>query len=715
MIICAGILCSTIQAAPEQSEAAKSDTSSTQPVTSTNINAPESSETFNISRQLSGEDSIEGFNRTMFYANHFFIRWVFRPVGTVYGSIVPRPGIKAINRFTDNLEFIGRMLSCFCEAKFAGGGVEFLRFLTNTTAGCAGFFEVADPWFGLKRQDEDFGQAFYCWGIGSGCYMFIPGPGPKNVRDTVGTIFDYAFDPKTYFYGGQSFTYLNLGTHGYATYERIALANFDTYEVLKDIGSAQRRLKLTDWVPMPLNQAAPAGNLQEQSGKDAPAVIKTAESPISPLVNEFGKQVIRLPDYHSQGAALDTLRVEMFDVQNDDESLWVDLSWWNSDFINQGSIRSVCVNENRRKMDYKLWAQPDKPNAQLIFIIPGLGSHCLSQTAGAFAEVLFQRGYTVVTMSSSMNWEFMESAGTTLVPGYTPVDAEDARNAIAAISKDLAENKAIIPERKHILGYSLGALHTLFIAKNEKNDNKLGIDHYIAINPPVDLRYGMSKIDAYYSSWQADKTAEQALEQGLDAMGKYMIIMKKRHPWKVNFELNNQDLKQNDKSAPAVDGNAKNIYQIDMTEAQAKLLVGYSFKRSIQEVMVCIHHQKDLGILQTPYSWGGRTALYEELEEFTFEKYLNTFIIKHYSEVMKKTVTADELNKASSLRAVSADIAANPKIHLIHSLDDFLQSDDDRRWLKNTFGEQVVFFEHGGHLGNLYLAKMHETICEMLK
>jgi hypothetical protein len=309
----------------------------------------------------------------------------------------------------------------------------------------------------------------------------------------------------------------------------------------------------------------------------------------------------------------------------------------------------------------------------------------------------------------------MESAGTTLVPGYTPVDAEDARNAIAAISKDLAENKAIIPERKHILGYSLGALHTLFIAKNEKNDNKLGIDHYIAINPPVDLRYGMSKIDAYYSSWQADKTAEQALEQGLDAMGKYMIIMKKRHPWKVNFELNNQDLKQNDKSAPAVDGNAKNIYQIDMTEAQAKLLVGYSFKRSIQEVMVCIHHQKDLGILQTPYSWGGRTALYEELEEFTFEKYLNTFIIKHYSEVMKKTVTADELNKASSLRAVSADIAANPKIHLIHSLDDFLQSDDDRRWLKNTFGEQVVFFEHGGHLGNLYLAKMHETICEMLK
>lgn len=669
---------------------------------------PVTKENFNISKQLSGEDSIEGFNRTMFNVNHFFIRWVFRPIGSCYGSIVPRPGIEAINRFTDNLEFVGRMFSCFCQAKFGGGGTEFLRFLTNTTAGGAGFFEVADPWFGLKRQDEDFGKAFYCWGIGSGCYMFLPGPGPKNVRDTVGTVFDYAFDPKTYFYGGQSFTYLNLGTHGYATYERLALANFDTYEVLKDIGCARRRLKLTEWQPEPIKPGT-----DNSSKKSNTANIQ----PQSTLTAEFKEQVIKLPGYNSQSPALDTLRVEMFDTQNDGQSLWVDLSWWNSDFPNAGSIRSVRVNENRRKMDYKVWTQPDNLNAPMVFIIPGLGSHCLSPTACAMAEMLYNRGYAVVTLSSAMNWEFMESAATTLVPGYTPVDAEDVRNAIAAISKDLAENKSIVPGRKFVVGYSLGALHTLFIAQSEMSENRLGIDKFVAINTPVDLRYGMSRIDEYYNIWRDLGTPDEALNQGLDAMGKYMIIAKRRYPWETDYI--NDKIKSNEsikaEKKPENDTSAPDFYHVNMSEHQAKLLIGYSFKRSIEEVIVCIHHQRDMGILKTPYSWGNRTPLYEELEDFTFDKYLNTFIIQYYSEKLNKRVTAEQLNNESGLRAVSAKLASNQKVNLIHTMDDFLENDNDRAWLKNTFGNRIVFFEHGGHLGNLYLGKMHESICQALK
>jgi ABC-type transporter lipoprotein component MlaA len=664
-------------------------------------------ENFNISKQLSGEDSIEGFNRAMFNANHFFIRWVFRPIGSCYGSIVPRPGIEAINRFTDNLEFVGRMLSCFCQAKFGGGGTELLRFLTNTTAGGAGFFEVADPWFGLKRQDEDFGKAFYCWGIGSGCYMFLPGPGPKNVRDTVGTVFDYAFDPKTYFYGGQSFTYLNLGTHGYATYERLALANFDTYEVLKDIGCARRRLKLTEWQPEPVK---PGSDISSKK-------TTTSIQPQSIFSAEFKEQVIKLPGYNSQSPALDTLRVEMFDTQNDGQSLWVDLSWWNSDFPNYGSIRSVLVNGNRRKMDYKVWTQPDNLNAPMVFIIPGLGSHCLSPTACSMAEMLYNRGYSVVTLSSAMNWEFMESAATTLVPGYTPVDAEDVRNAIAAISKDLAENESIVPGRKFVIGYSLGALHTLFIAQSEMSDNRLGIDKFVAINTPVDLRYGMSRIDEYYNVWRDFGTPDEALNQGLDAMGKYMIIAKRRYPWDTDYI--NDKIKSNEsikaEKKPEKDTSAPDFYHVNMSERQAKLLIGYSFKRSIQEVIVCIHHQRDLGILKTPYSWGNRTPLYEELEDFTFDKYLNTFIIQYYSEKLNKRVTAEQLNNESGLRAIGAKIASNQKVNLIHTMDDFLETDSDRVWLKNTFGNRIVFFEHGGHLGNLYLGKMHESICQSLK
>ena len=661
-----------------------------------------------LSEKLTGQDSIEGFNRTMYSINHFFVRWVFRPVGSVYGSIIPRPGIDAINRFTDNLGFPVRMFSCFCEAKFSGGGIEFLRFLSNTTVGVAGFFEVADPWFGLRRQDDDFGKAFYCWGIGNGCYLFLPGAGPANVRDGVGKIFDYAFDPKSYIYFGQTFTYLNLGTRQYADYERMSLANCDPYQLFKDLGGIKRELTLTDWGPRQIKAAEAAAAAKKTEAPVAqPTPVKQA---ISPLLAEFGNDVIKLNNYDSQGAAIDTLRMVMFNMQKDEVSLWVDLSWWNSDFPNQGSVRSVKIYDDKPAMDYKVWYQDNK-NAPLAIVIPGLGGHCTSTTAGAMAEVLYNHGYSVVTMSSGLNWEFMESASSVLVPGYTPVDAADVRNAAGRILEDLTVNKGLKPERKVMAGISMGALHTLFIAQMEMSSDKLGIDRYVAINPPVNLKYGLSELDKYYNTMRKWGDDQQQFEQMMNAAGKFMMMIKHKYPWQDYTGCDSQSntaIKDN-KVSPV-----ENPYKVNMSENEARALVGYSFKRTLDEIIVSIHHRQNLGILTTPYSWGNRTALYHELVDYSFSKYLNNFAIKYYSEKWQRQVTADELNSQSSLTAIGPQLAANSKVRVIHSLNDFLESDTDRIWLRNTFAGRIVFFEYGGHLGNLYLKKLHDVMLSML-
>ena len=667
-----------------------------------------------ISEKLTGQDSVEGFNRTMYSINHFFVRWVFRPVGSVYGSIIPRPGIDAINRFTDNLGFPVRMFSCFCEAKFSGGGIEFLRFLSNTTVGVAGFFEVADPWFGLRRQDDDFGKAFYCWGIGNGCYLFLPGAGPANVRDGVGKIFDYAFDPKSYIYFGQTFTYLNLGTRQYADYERMSLANYDPYQLFKDLGGIKRELTLTDWGPRQIKAAEAAAAAKKT---EAPAAQKTADArstPVkqatSPLLAEFGNDVIKLNNYDSQGAAIDTIRMVMFNMQKDEVSLWVDLSWWNSDFPNQGSVRSVKIYDDKPAMDYKIWYQDNK-DAPLAIVIPGLGGHCTSTTAGALAEVLYNHGYSVVAMSSGLNWEFMESASSVLVPGYTPVDAADVRNAAGKILEDLTVNKGLKPERKVMAGISMGALHTLFIAQMEMTSDKLGIDRYVAINPPVNLKYGLSELDKYYNTMQKWGDDQQQFEQMMNAAGKFMMMIKHKYPWQDYTECDPQSntaIKDN-KVSPV-----ENPYKVNMSENEARVLVGYSFKRTLDEIIVSIHHRQNLGILTTPYSWGNRTALYHELVDYSFSKYLNNFAIKYYSEKWQRQVTADELNSQSSLTAIGPQLAVNSRVRVIHTLNDFLESDTDRIWLRNTFADRIVFFEYGGHLGNLYLKKLHDVMLSML-
>ncbi|MBP3393103.1 MAG: VacJ family lipoprotein, partial [Lentisphaeria bacterium] len=61
-----------------------------------------------VTEELAGNDPIEPFNRAMFVTNDFIMHWILRPVGYVYGSILPREGIKRIDMVSDNLAFPGR-------------------------------------------------------------------------------------------------------------------------------------------------------------------------------------------------------------------------------------------------------------------------------------------------------------------------------------------------------------------------------------------------------------------------------------------------------------------------------------------------------------------------------------------------------------------------------------------------------------------------------
>jgi phospholipid-binding lipoprotein MlaA len=71
------------------------------------------------------------------------------------------------------------------------------RVAINSTIGILGTFDIASE-FGLEKHDEDFGQTFGRWGVGSGAYVVIPVFGPRTARDTVGLVLDIAADPLTH-------------------------------------------------------------------------------------------------------------------------------------------------------------------------------------------------------------------------------------------------------------------------------------------------------------------------------------------------------------------------------------------------------------------------------------------------------------------------------------------------------------------------------------
>jgi len=614
-----------------------------------------------LATAMGGHDPLEGFNRVVYHGANTFTRWIYRPVGTVYSSIMPRWGVQRFVYFTDNVAFIPRMGSCFLQGRGEDGGIELLRFLTNTTVGVAGFFEVAEDWR-LPRQDEDFGQAFASWGIGQGFSLY--GLTPTNLRDAFGSIFDYALDPKTYIYGGQGFTLLNRGLDTYPLYERTWRESFDPYWTFREYQLIHRRLQVVDWSPA-------------QADPGAEAATVTADGDVRIQAN--GLDLWRLGGTAWQGAVVDTLRVGLFKVQRERESMWTSLSPYNTDFEQAAQVRFVRAApraEGRPRMAYRFWAQKD-PAAPLVVFLPGLGSHCTGGTGAAFAELAHDRGAAVAVLSNAMNWDFAESAGIEAVPGYTPDDARAVRRALGKVLADLRENRGLMPRSIAVAGASLGGLHTLFLADLERREPTLGIHRYLAVNPPVDPLHGMRTLDRFFAAgtaWREDEAVARASETA----GRYLAMLRTT--------------------------SGAETLSVPIGAENARFIIGWSFRRSLRDLLASLHHRQGLPSIGTRYAWGDRQSLYHELGQYGYEWYIRRVVIPHYRQRWADpSVTLDSLNGKAGLRAIEATLRGHGGIRVIHTGDDFLVTDADRAFLQDALGKDIVFFENGAHLGNLHL------------
>ena len=153
-----------------------------------------------------------------------------------------------IGGVSTNVEFPVRTFSCFLQGRFADGGIDFSRFMINTTLGVAGMFDVAKDWFDMQPRDEDFGQAFASWGCGHGFYLNLPIHGPTSLRDGIGLIFDYGFDPKTWvpIPGVQAFCEMNESTDKIGEYIRITRTCGDPYATVREFWYLAREVKINE-------------------------------------------------------------------------------------------------------------------------------------------------------------------------------------------------------------------------------------------------------------------------------------------------------------------------------------------------------------------------------------------------------------------------------------------------------------------------------------
>jgi len=135
------------------------------------------------------EDPWEGFNHNLYNFNYYFDKYFFLPVVSGYEFVTPNIVQTGVSNFFANIVELRNFTNSVFQLNGTKSATTLGRFLTNSTIGIGGLFDVATP-MGLTPYKEDFGQTLGYWGSGAGPYLVLPILGPSNVRDTTGFLVD---------------------------------------------------------------------------------------------------------------------------------------------------------------------------------------------------------------------------------------------------------------------------------------------------------------------------------------------------------------------------------------------------------------------------------------------------------------------------------------------------------------------------------------------
>lgn len=617
------------------------------------------------SEEYLGKDRLESFNRLMFRVNTLSNDYVIYPANVVWASVMPKYGMDRINNMFDNLAYPKRLASSLFQADFGASGTESLRFLTNTTLGFAGMYDPAKNWFGLEPRNESFGQTFAAWGIGKGYYLYLPFVGPTTVRNGVGSVFDTAFKPESYIpfapvaLAVKGTKVMDKTTQLQSKLEYINSTYADPYEITR--------------LYYGFNTYTLEKNLDRKEVFDEVDSRMSVNSEPDGCITGSGCKIsdIKFEDFDSQGAVVDSIRSSVVDRQKKEESFWADISLWNRTFEKRIEDKRVRLHKDADKYEYRYLLQKDK-TSPLAIIYPAIGENTDSKQSIALSRILYDKGYSVLFMGSTFDWKFARSMPHSYKPGLTTADAEYLRNATLKILKDLSRCQNREFKEKIIVGTSLGATHTLFIAAMEEKDPQLGISRYISISPPVDLLHATQTLDKFIESWKQTNNQDLKLKTALSA-NKIIKTCRKKYDCDGDISL-------------------------PLREGEAKLAISFVAKQKLTDLILTIERNSKIN----------KSELYNEILKMNFNDYLNKYILPN------EEVSAKDLESKSSLYSIAENINNNPNIRIIFSEDDYLLTDEHTKWLKDTFKDRSVIFSHGSHLGFLYRKEFQDLFTEAI-
>lgn len=386
---------------------------------------------------------------------------------------------------------------------------------------------------------------------------------------------------------------------------------------------------------------------------------------------------IALTNFPAQAPIVDSFRYKLANFKDDD--FYFD--------VEKGKVKFMQKNgDEEEKVDsrYSVWMQ--KQPADLVFIVPGLGDHYRNSQAALLAEAIYNAGYSVAIISNPFCWEFTQSALTSMAPGYTRADAKDLYHHIARVLDDINEEHPGKVKDITVVGYSLGALQAAFLTRNDVIEHRLNIKRYVLLSPPVNLIYGLTTLDKYYSIWKN---------------------------WDAVTLTNNRNMAVGFYKGYSY-GALKTDSYLPVTEEQASFVIGFTFRMSLGDVMKKIIERHPMEIFGEVSSWK-QQEFEKQLERYGFQRYVDTFLKEAHPTIFATSEPFKHVNGICSLPAMANELRQNQNIVCLHTADDFLLNDYDRNWLKRQMGDRLVMLDHGSHLGYFCMPQALDIIIKLVK
>ena len=327
--------------------------------------------------------------------------------------------------------------------------------------------------------------------------------------------------------------------------------------------------------------------------------------------------------------------------------------------------------------------------ASLLFILAGVGSNPYFGVGPYLASLFYRAGSHVVVLPSPMNWNFALSASTSGAPGYAPADARDLYEVMQKTLTTLRDRYDVKPTAIRFLGVSLGALEGAYLSVLDADEGKIGIANYLLINPPIDLHYALKKTDEW-------SKLEKAFgpERSHELVSKALAIVD-------SFSDQTPD------DPAVIERLAKKL--AGFTTEELQYLIAESLQSQLYELIYVTQVIQDRNVL--PASRDDMRKRLQEAKSFTLVDYYWKIAVPLWRKQLGDSQADPEgLLQRSSLAPIMDRLRNNPKVHILHNVDDFFAERKSIEALKEALGDQVTLYPYGGHLGNIWYLENKKTV-----